>query len=734
MDADRYTGTTATTFELSAEFVTSVTARGEFRWEVGDGRVLTGQRVSVTYPVAGTYTVTVTVPVDGGTATASELLQVLDPTSPSSPFGTAQPALPGDVDLDGALSLRDAQLVRQHLSGRSLLATDAVAGQDFSAFELADFDRDGDVDDVDADLLAKAFLGGEDVPLTLEPAAAMPGTVVTIYAPELLDPAALVELKIGTFAAFEPIRVVFGQSSFLVPLDVLTPGVPTETAGQVDIALLVNGAVAQTLVLDVLAPPPLPPEGVAALGLASDFAAQARAQVAGELGNWLAAVGEPVFGLDAQQSSVLSAWVATSLAQASEVEAEVGEVIDALSPSQKEAVLRVAMANGLGDVLDVIRGGTAAPLALSNDALAAFCALEDAKANLELAQNVTTYSCTAVAALAVAVLFGSTIGIAFPEEIVTVPGLLAASAKCAEALALQEAAGLVLSLIPSIGGDLQLQADGSTTLQAGESVTITASLTVSNLSAICAEDLSTSGDDGLEEQLAEILTERLKKRAPLRQVFTAAQNISSTVAEQLEEAVEDAVQVAVGATVGGVIGAAIGAFCDAVEGALSPQFEVDPALLSTTLTPSTPDISVAPGAQGLLVSCSDTATDSTTATLKVTLDLCSEPRSGEIGITCGETQSVTFTIGDNGSALDDIFQLRVDGVVVLTSSVPVTSTSTTIELTVGDHLVQMDGLAAPDGISTYFINVVGGTLTNGPPQSGSNLTAGTSFQWTLVVN
>jgi len=58
---------------------------------------------------------------------------------------------------------------------------------------------------------------------------------------------------------------------------------------------------------------------------------------------------------------------------------------------------------------------------------------------------------------------------------------------------------------------------------------------------------------------------------------------------------------------------------------------------------------------------------------------------------------------------------------------------TSLNLTAGNHTVQMIGRAAPDGIGTYFITFTGATVVSGPPLSGSNLSAGTMFTWTINV-
>ena len=106
--------------------------------------------------------------------------------------------------------------------------------------------------------------------------------------------------------------------------------------------------------------------------------------------------------------------------------------------------------------------------------------------------------------------------------------------------------------------------------------------------------------------------------------------------------------------------------------------------------------------------------------------------AGSTTIDCNGVE-VRFCQGDNGSANDDIFELVVDGQVLLAPSASTRRICGSLMLSPGDHVVEMRGRAAPDGIGTYFIEVSHGTLT-GPPTSGSNLTAGAVFRWTLRID
>ena len=90
-------------------------------------------------------------------------------------------------------------------------------------------------------------------------------------------------------------------------------------------------------------------------------------------------------------------------------------------------------------------------------------------------------------------------------------------------------------------------------------------------------------------------------------------------------------------------------------------------------------------------------------------------------------------MGDNGSALDDIYEVVINGNTVLTSSSPVRSVSKVVTLPVGRTTVLMRGLAAPDGIGTYFISFSGARFVSGDALTGSDLTPGRTKQFVIEV-
>jgi len=109
---------------------------------------------------------------------------------------------------------------------------------------------------------------------------------------------------------------------------------------------------------------------------------------------------------------------------------------------------------------------------------------------------------------------------------------------------------------------------------------------------------------------------------------------------------------------------------------------------------------------------------------------------------CEAPIGVTVSIGDNGVISDDLFEALIDGVVVLTSDGPVRDTASMRALLPGTYRLEVVGLAAPDGVGTYFVQVLGGGSTLSGPggcsvsctrASGSDLPAGARLEWTLMV-
>lgn len=718
-------GIVGTVFTLSA-FSRDVPSQSPvaYEWHFGDGETAVGSTVTHSYGDAGLFVVSVTAATRDGQfdAEGSVSIAVVDPAAPEDLTGEPLPALLGDVDGDGGLGLPDALLIEQELA-------DLLPLDDDDARERADINLDGVVDADDLELLSNALVRGDLAPTALKPDSGAPGVGVTIFAPELLDPEVAVSVQIDALPPIVPARAVLGRVDFVIPLDVLSPGTPTTTADTVPVALVVDGAIVHTFPFDVVEPFPLPADPKQEMLDLIGSAADARALFLGDLHGFQDfAVSE--VSLTNDEIAALFAVMIEVDSQLRELENELAKRIDALPPDAAALVLSVANANGLQDELTKFQSALEARTAdggVGAAGIAALCALKTSAEVYSSANTWVGYLCNA---LTVAFLAS----VALPEPILDGPALFAAASACVKYSAITAVPETIFELLPTIGNKLSLKATPST-LMPGETADIEVRAAFANLSATCA--VGKLGTGAIQKKLIKKITYKVLKNPVVFPFYQAAKLFGETTTNALVNVANDLV----GSIVSGLgltglfkaVGDKVCAFGQFGDGTLP----ISPQLVAFSTVPSDASV-VVNGRQASFV-CPGPDPDGTglaeySISGTATLCLSGGPLTGTTKVACGGVGSVTITMGDNGSLLDDIFEVVVDGQSVLTSSVPVTSISTTLDLTIGVHSLVMKGLAAPDGIGTYFISVTGGTLTNGPPTSGSNLTAGTSFSWDLIVD
>lgn len=728
-------GGVGTTFQLSAVVANDDGDPITYAWFL-DGAPLAADpedaAIEVQLDDPGSYLVSVDVSVDSPdgseTTTGDAVLVVFDPAAPQGLFGEPLVSLPGDIEEDGVLSLRDAQLLRQHLAGLQPIT-------DPGALDRADFDHSGSVDELDSELLSRALLQGEAVPSALVPESGAPGVVANLFSPALLDPNVAVTVRVGLTPPFEPERLLLGQVSFFVPLDVLTPGSFTELGGSTTVELLIDGVFAESFPFEVLDAPALAADPLAeALALASELPAL-RGTLTSEIDAFFASGEAAEFGYEAGEGDVLCAMLEQSFAILNENEAQLIEALQGMGGDEAQVIARLAYANGLSDAVaavEVASSALPASNALSASAIQTLCNIEQAATALEKGTEATGYLCTGIGVILLASLGASSV---FPGALVIAAPALAAFKACAGTLAAAEVAQISLELVPDLGNELRLDPEGSTVLMPGESVSITPRVKLTGLAELCSLGGGAGQGELFEELLAEPITELLIKKFPIKPIYELIKKLSKPAAKQLEEVIEDAVESVLGTTpLASWLGDLADKVCEALFGQVGGFVPVEPGSVSLTASPNVGSISTS--GETFVYTCPDASSNppDDPVVLMGSLTGCGGLIQGELEVNCGELVMVTITMGDNGLLLDDIFEVVVDGESVLTSSVPVTSISTTIELTTGDHVLQMKGLAAPDGVGTYFINVSGGFLTGGPSLSGIDLTAGTVFTWTLVVS
>lgn len=73
---------------------------------------------------------------------------------------------------------------------------------------------------------------------------------------------------------------------------------------------------------------------------------------------------------------------------------------------------------------------------------------------------------------------------------------------------------------------------------------------------------------------------------------------------------------------------------------------------------------------------------------------------------------VYITYGDNGNLLDDVFQLRLNGQIIRNDPSPQRKIGPIeVALTAGQHIVQLVGVEADDGVGTYYIDFGGDVVS-----------------------
>jgi hypothetical protein len=720
--AERVSGEVGESFSFAVAGADNLPEGVSFAWDFGDGQTSALAAPSVIYSSGGFFSVRGEVRDGVDLLAEGELLvTVVDPALPAMDFlGNPVVERLGDVDGDGQLALRDLQLLRQHLAGLQPFAQ-------FEALEAADVDLDGAVDEADATFLAASLLQGDLGLRGVLPAEPRAGQLLTVYSPALADLATTATLDFGSGSGAPLARLRPGLVTAILPAEAL-PGAVLLARLQVD------GLPVEEFELQVAAGP----------ALASDFevaVSQYFALVQGQRAAGTQAIETQLAQLvtdgvlSAEEAEVLGSMIALAADDLVLLEAEIVAMIGELDAEERAEFAAAALANGFAEALAGLEDLGPAPLqafAAGADTLATLCALEALAGAIEFIDQGAQALCFASLALT-----GGLAVLPIDGPFGEAAAFATAVTACTKYAALSTIPTLVASLLPTVGDKLTLVAQGPTQLEPGQSVQFEPRLEVNGLSVTCAlaEAAAIQGQQAVIAELSKQLAHKLLKQHPaLVHLFTVAKLLGPETTAQFFEKVTTTVAGVLGATpvLGTVLSEATAKLCDHFLVGNQGNLPVDAGLLFSSLEP---DFGTLTSDVLLTYTCPTVPADPPIdqVTIRAELPVCSGLVVGTATVTCGELKPVTITMGDNGSLLDDIYEVRIDGEFFLTSSVPVTSTSKSTELTVGDHLLEMAGKAAPDGIGTYFIIVSGGQLLNGPPTSGSNLVPGVTHSWTLRV-
>jgi len=643
-------------------------------------------------------------------------------------LGLPQPF--GDVDGDGAVTLADVHDTARFI-GR-LAPLDGDRGRD-----AADFNLSGDVEAEDALLIAETVLSNQVLPDRLLTDSGAPGTVVTLVSDRLTNPDELVEISIGPDDQRQTVsRPVLGFVNFIMPFSgaAATPGEQT-------VRLLIDGAEARSYSFTVTPPAPLPAEPIAELNLFFDEIDQLLAT-----NETLIAEQLDRLGITGDSREIFLASAAGGRIEYNRIAAELRSLLDTSEGlALAETFFRVANANGLpqlradlqqfqlslqqGPALLSSTGVTTrafSPTEVCDQLLPALCALQQSADLLDTASGVVSTSCDI---LLVAGLGGTLTGVGTKPA---AAALILWAKVCAPLELTLDVSGVVTDLVSDVDQDLRSEVSNPSP-EPGESTIITATLDVFGLDDICQIGGS-AGTDKVVELLAERAVARLLRRKiaarAVERIFTF---LGEDILQEFFRLLQDGASAIIEAT--GVDQAILdfaGPYCEDLFGA---ELIVD---ASRVLTGPDPDLgSLAFLGDGTAeYTCPEDSEEVPESGIEFTIEkeICDETQTLMETVQCGLLRDVIITMGDNGALNDDIYEVVVDGESVLTSSSPVRSTSTTIQLPAGSQSqVQMLGRAAPDGIGTYFIRFSGATVISGDALSGTDLVPGAVKNYTIQV-
>lgn len=738
---NRPTGVPGTEFRLAAGTDAGVGVV-DWSWSFGDGATRSGQQTTISFDAPGSYTAAVTATLADGTAVTDGLvLTVFDitGTSRTGPGGQELPALVGDADQDGQIGLGDAYGVVRSLEKFELL--------EGPGFLSADVDLDGSVTPTDVDLLVDAVLTDRTRPNRVLPRSAPPGQRITLISPELDDPLGVARVRVGTGQGQTIYRPVLGYGTFHIPL-----GTPP---GPVKVRLLMDGIEVAGYELEV--EPAVTSSSAPGVDLRRfiELSTAARAELALAVDDLLSTVGS-----SPEQRALSRAMLEVAEEQISANDQQTRTLIDMMDDASLSLIEQLANANGLQEALArleetvgteagrhdlqggaetcgdlVVRaqgpapsGSSAGGTLVGDVAIEKLCRVYQLRDAISIGADAIGAGCDlAIGAAAISTFFIGPASIKF--IIAFAAGCAAITAPLAIVEAVSELAGEAAAISLNVRATPP-QAGTGGVLQS----MVYPELNLAGLAGICQ-----GGANGLVERLTELALEKLLTRVSgIKWVYRVLESVSGSLGEQALGLITSRLNAILGSALDG--SAVSDLYLETVQTVCSWVNQFGLALplspadsLVPTPDPATGTLAIPPlGSTQAFATYTCDPQESSEVTVYGFREICGSAYGSAAQIQCN-FGNVTITMGDNGTALDDIFAVFIDGEQVLTSNVPVTSTSTTVSLDSGDHSLEMWGLAAPDNVGTYFISITGATATFGTFDTGTDLVPGVVKSWTLTV-
>ena len=470
----------------------------------------------------------------------------------------------GDVDGNGKVATKDAELAAAHLSGETLLKP--------TQFRRADVTTDGLLDETDVQLILEAADGGEKSPTYLWPQQGALGTRVRIIHPALLEAQMVAQILFQGSTAMVPVRILPGYATFVVPPDL------TE-AGNRLLSLVVDGQSVAQFDFEVLEP-------FAASAAAGEKLVDALEKASGRMDELQVMIDTyaELIDLDPDSRAVLggTAGMATG-SYAANAEAFL-EVFNQMEPQGRAAFEQVALANGLEDVqaaLDSV--GDAASCALTMPGAYRFLTPADSATMLSLlcaVENISAATEQLGAINQISTAYLATFDSWREDELPMVGQVIQFLMDVSLQLdAITGVAGLAVEFLP-VPGTLKVSASPQK-VDFDSTTQLKVSLGLAVPSALCSV-AAVDGTEGLQEQLEQKMMLKLVSSMPLPgQAFEAAGYVNENMDELvalLHESISSIAGAAVDASgVVELLQAAAILVCAATE---EPILELDPASLS----------------------------------------------------------------------------------------------------------------------------------------------------------
>lgn len=713
------------TFSQNATFFDSagnelVTPDGTvYNWVASDGRTFSGQTISIDFTGVGLFSVDGTAKTPNGVEANDDVSVTVFSTDRLGPAELDLPERYSDISLDDTVDVLDFLILAQQLGGIQEIGS-------LEAKRRADLDQDKIITDQDLDLLGNAILSGADLPTALiSDREIRPFSKVTLLSPALLDPSANIELTIGGFQIEDYSRNIRGYAEVLIPRTVL---------GGSDVELIIksNGVEVDSLKLTLGTSPAIPADPKVLLREYRDLLVELLPVV---ISNY-----EEIYG-DGQISEIME--------RTQQVRIDTfTQALDQLDDEQSEITASFMVANGLDVGLETLRAlkqqvTTAAQSqsidwptasnvdvqritsAISSssdicDVVDAVCGLRRFNEDYGSSADLVSDLCI-VGALAAALSTGGLAGILGVgciaiDSASIVNGVLNELAKEIDFRLLLDVTEVERSRVFNVFPAIEIKDGTGICSAAGSQVTDAAR-------ALVADKV---GD------VAEIV---IIKKLRIKKIDRLVKRLGGDGIQAFEDFIQDSVDSILPTDrLADEVIAAFKPICEA--------FTLQDAKLIGTSDPL--KLIAIDSAQGSLTPIGDGSANFTCAAsspsgapvgnvlIIASKGLCRFQAVKTETVICGGTD-VTVTFGDNGSLLDDIFAVEIGGQ-SFASNNPVRSQSGMVTLPSGsEQVVIMRGLAAPDGVGTYFIRFTGATVLSGQT-SGSDLARGTTKRFVIRVD